>query len=92
MLRPSIKISELLPRFPSQAAAAEMSHGPRARLPMSQKKSYLPGLGVVNTGIDVLAIHDLLVTKGRLHKVRSPIAKVYSDVGLIVRENTVRVD
>jgi hypothetical protein len=42
----------------------------------------------VNTGIDVLAIHDLLVPPQGL----SPIAKVYSDVGLIVRENTVRVD
>ena len=41
------------------------------------------------TGIDYLAIHDFLISKGQLHKVLSPILKVYRDVGMIVRANTV---
>jgi carbamoyltransferase len=41
------------------------------------------------TGIDYLAIHDFLISKGQLHKVLSPIMKVYRDVGTIVRANTV---
>jgi carbamoyltransferase len=40
----------------------------------------------LNTGIDYLALHDLLITKSALHKVLTPIVQVYADVSMIVRE------
>ena len=39
----------------------------------------------LNTGIDYLALHDVLIAKSALHKVLSPVIHVYSDVDLIVR-------
>ncbi len=39
----------------------------------------------LSTGIDYLALHDVLTTKSLFHKILSPIIQVYSDVGLIVR-------
>jgi carbamoyltransferase len=40
----------------------------------------------LNTGIDYLALHNLLITKNALHKVLAPIVQVYADVSMIVRE------
>ena len=37
------------------------------------------------TGIDYLAIHDMLIAKGRLHGVLAPLVRTYSDVAVIVR-------
>lgn len=39
----------------------------------------------LSTGIDYLALHDRLISKTKLHKVLSPVVKVFSDVGAIVR-------
>jgi carbamoyltransferase len=39
----------------------------------------------LSTGIDYLALHDLLISKSRFHRILSPIIKVYSDVRLIVQ-------
>ena len=39
----------------------------------------------LTTGIDYLALHDRLIAKSPFHKILSPVLKVYSDVGLIVR-------
>jgi carbamoyltransferase len=39
----------------------------------------------LSTGIDYLAIHDLLVSKGPWHKVLSPFVDAYSDVSTMVR-------
>jgi carbamoyltransferase len=39
----------------------------------------------LTTGIDVLAIHDLLMSKNALHRVVAPIVRVYSDVRGIVQ-------
>jgi len=37
------------------------------------------------TGIDYLVLHDMLIGKGPLHKVLTPLVRVYSDVGALVR-------
>jgi len=39
----------------------------------------------LSTGIDFLALQNVAVTKGRLHRILSPILGVYSDVRSIVR-------
>jgi carbamoyltransferase len=39
----------------------------------------------LTTGIDYLAVHDMLVAKTAFHRILSPIIKMYSDVGVIVR-------
>jgi carbamoyltransferase len=39
----------------------------------------------LNTGIDYLALHDLLISKGPFHKVIAPLVKVYTDVVLTVK-------
>ena len=44
----------------------------------------------LTTGIDYLALHDLLISKGPFHKVLAPLVKVYTDVVLTVK--TGRVD
>jgi carbamoyltransferase len=38
----------------------------------------------LTTGIDFLALHDVLLAKGPLHKLISPIVKVYSDVRVMM--------
>jgi carbamoyltransferase len=37
------------------------------------------------TGIDYLALHDMLIGKGPLHRVLNPLVKLYDDVGGLVR-------
>jgi carbamoyltransferase len=37
------------------------------------------------TGIDYLALHDLLLAKNRFHAVLSPVIRIYSDVSSLVR-------
>jgi carbamoyltransferase len=37
------------------------------------------------TGIDYLALHDLLLSKKRFHGVVSPVIRMYSDISSIVR-------
>lgn len=37
------------------------------------------------TGIDYLALHDMLIGKSRYHRVLAPFVRMYADVGLIVR-------
>ena len=44
----------------------------------------------LTTGIDYLALHDLLISKGPFHKVLAPLVKVYTDVVLTIK--TGRVD
>jgi carbamoyltransferase len=39
----------------------------------------------LSTGIDHLVLHDRLIAKGRLHKVLSPIMKMYGEVDVMVR-------
>jgi carbamoyltransferase len=39
----------------------------------------------LNTGIDYLALHDLLISKGPFHKVIAPLVRVYTDVVLAVK-------
>jgi carbamoyltransferase len=39
----------------------------------------------LTTGIDYLAIHDLLISKGPWHKILSPMMNAYSDVSTMVR-------
>jgi carbamoyltransferase len=39
----------------------------------------------LGTGIDYLAIHDMLISKNRWHRVLAPMVKVYADVNVIVR-------
>ena len=39
----------------------------------------------LNTDIDYLALHDLLISKSALHRVILPVLKFYSDVSAIVR-------
>jgi carbamoyltransferase len=39
----------------------------------------------LTTGIDYLAMHDVLIAKNVLHRILAPIVQVYADVGLIVR-------
>jgi len=39
----------------------------------------------LTTGIDYLAIHDLLISKGPWHKILSPMMDAYSDVSTMVR-------
>jgi carbamoyltransferase len=39
----------------------------------------------LNTGIDVLVLHDMLIEKNALHRFLAPVVKVYSDVRMIVR-------
>jgi len=41
----------------------------------------------LSTGIDYLALHDRLISKSKLHRVLSPVVKVFSDVGEIVRSS-----
>jgi carbamoyltransferase len=38
----------------------------------------------LTTGIDDLVLHDLVVTKGPLHRIIAPLIKVYSEVGIMV--------
>jgi carbamoyltransferase len=40
----------------------------------------------LNTGIDCLVLHDMLITKVPLHRVVAPMVRVYSDISMIVRE------
>jgi carbamoyltransferase len=42
----------------------------------------------LGTGIDYLALHDLLITKGPLHRVLAPLIKVYSDIAVMVKVGT----
>ncbi len=44
----------------------------------------------LTTGIDYLALHELLISKGAFHKVLAPLVKVYTDVVLTVK--TGRID
>jgi carbamoyltransferase len=37
------------------------------------------------TGIDVLALHDLLITKSRLHRYISPAVKTYTEVAMMLQ-------
>ena len=37
------------------------------------------------TGIDVLAVHDCLITKSHLHRYISPLVKVYTDVAMMMQ-------
>jgi carbamoyltransferase len=39
----------------------------------------------LSTGIDYLALHDRLISKGSLHRVLAPVLSVYSEVNAIVR-------
>jgi carbamoyltransferase len=39
----------------------------------------------LNTGMDYLALHDMLVAKKRLHRVISPVVKTFSEVRLLVQ-------
>jgi len=39
----------------------------------------------LGTGIEYLAIHDVLITKGPLHRIVSPFTRIYNDVADIVR-------
>jgi carbamoyltransferase len=39
----------------------------------------------LSTGIDYLALHDMLISKHRFHRVLFPIIKAYSEIGAIVR-------
>lgn len=39
----------------------------------------------LTTGIDYLALHDMLIAKRRFHKILSPIIKAYSEIASIVR-------
>ena len=39
----------------------------------------------LSTGIDYLALHDLLIGKSRLHRMISPLTRAYADVAAIVR-------
>src|SRR5579871_3431302 len=41
----------------------------------------------LTTGIDYLAMHDLMISKSALHKVILPILKFFTDVGSIIRES-----
>lgn len=41
----------------------------------------------LTTGIDCLVMHERIITKGALHRVLAPIARVYADVTAIVRSN-----
>ena len=45
----------------------------------------------LTTGIDYLALHDKLIAKTALHRVLAPIERVFSDVGMIVR-NSMQAD
>ena len=45
----------------------------------------------LTTGIDYLALHDKLIAKNVLHRVLAPIERVFSDVGMIVR-NSMQAD
>ena len=38
----------------------------------------------LTTGIDHLVLHDMLVSKGAMHKVVAPLVRIYSDVADIV--------
>ena len=42
----------------------------------------------LTTGIDYLAIHNLLLSKNGLHRIVSPILRAYSDVRSIIQANT----
>jgi carbamoyltransferase len=39
----------------------------------------------LTTGIDYLVLHDMLISKTRMHRVLAPVMKTYSDVSIIVR-------
>ncbi len=39
----------------------------------------------LGTGIDYLALHDMLIAKSRLHGVMSPFVRAYSEVNSMVR-------
>ncbi len=39
----------------------------------------------LTTGIDYLALPDLLIAKNPFHKVLSPVMEAYSDVSMMVR-------
>jgi carbamoyltransferase len=39
----------------------------------------------LTTGIDVLILHDRLITKSRAHRFLAPLVKVYSDVGVLLQ-------
>ncbi len=40
------------------------------------------------TGLDYLVLHDMLISKGPLHKVIAPLVSAYSDVAVMVRAGT----
>ena len=39
----------------------------------------------LSTGMGYLVLHDILITKKRLHRVFAPLLKAYSDVSALVR-------
>ena len=39
----------------------------------------------ITTGIDYLALHDMLISKNALHKVISPLARMYGEIDDMVR-------
>lgn len=39
----------------------------------------------LTTGIDVLILHDRLITKSRMHRLLSPLVKAYSDVAVMLQ-------
>jgi carbamoyltransferase len=42
----------------------------------------------LTTGIDILVLHDTLVSKNAMHRVVAPLVKIYSDVGSLVAQST----
>jgi carbamoyltransferase len=39
----------------------------------------------LGTGLDFLALHDMLIAKSRLHRFIGPLAKAYGEIGMMVR-------
>ncbi len=39
----------------------------------------------LSTGMDYLALHDMLISKHRFHRILSPVVKAWSEVGALVR-------
>lgn len=40
----------------------------------------------LTTGMDYLVLHDLLIAKNRFHGILSPIFRVFSEIGSLVRK------
>jgi carbamoyltransferase len=46
----------------------------------------------LTTGIDYLALHDVLIAKGFLHKIVAPLVKIYSEIGGMVVAGVMSAD